>query len=85
MKKLWEKWLTWMHSLNPRLKLLIGLLFITLGLLALVTPLTPGSWLVFIGLELIGIRILAWRRFVQWLRKSTGQSDVKDEGEHERL
>ncbi len=29
-----------------------------LGLVALITPLTPGSWLVFVGLELLGIRVL---------------------------
>ncbi|HWQ99665.1 MAG TPA: hypothetical protein VN397_02345 [Candidatus Methylomirabilis sp.] len=39
-------------------KKILGLALILLGLLALVTPLTPGSWLVFIGLELVGIRFM---------------------------
>ena len=39
-------------------KKIIGILLIVVGLLALVTPFTPGSWLAFIGLELVGIRIL---------------------------
>ncbi len=39
-------------------KKIIGAVLILLGLLALVTPLTPGSWLIFIGLELIGIRFM---------------------------
>jgi hypothetical protein len=77
--------LTWMRTFNPRLKMLIGLFFIALGLLALITPLTPGSWLVFIGLEFIGIRILAWRRLAQWLREWRGNRDLKGEGEDERL
>jgi xanthine/uracil permease len=38
-------------------KKIIGIIFIVLGLLALLTPLTPGSWLIPIGLELIGIRL----------------------------
>lgn len=58
-----------LQALNPKAKFLLGSFFILLGLLALVTPLTPGSWLVFVGLELIGIRILAWRRFAQWFKK----------------
>jgi len=39
-----------------------GVVFIILGLAALVTPLTPGAWLVFIGLELCGVRLLFWER-----------------------
>ena len=70
-----------METLHPRLKLLIGLLFITLGLLALVTPLTPGSWLVFVGLEFIGIRILAWRRFVEWGRRCMGKGSAAEDDE----
>ena len=56
----------WLRSLDPRLKLLIGILFIALGLLALVTPLTPGSWLVFVGLELIGFRLAIWHKIAAW-------------------
>ena len=38
------------------LKKSLGYALILVGFLALVTPLTPGSWLIFVGLELIGIR-----------------------------
>lgn len=44
----------------------IGIILIILGLAALVTPLTPGSWLIFIGLEMIGIRILFWEKIKAW-------------------
>lgn len=43
---------------NPRIKKTVGLVLIFVGFAALVTPFTPGSWLVFIGLELLGVRIL---------------------------
>jgi len=36
----------------------IGVILIVLGFLALVTPLSPGSWLILVGLELLGLRIL---------------------------
>jgi hypothetical protein len=37
---------------------------ILIGVLALLTPLTPGSWLALIGLELVGLRILLERRLI---------------------
>lgn len=47
----------------------IGIFLIIIGLLALVTPFTPGSWLVFVGLEFIGIRILFWGKIKAWFQK----------------
>jgi len=43
---------------RPKIKKAVGVILIILGLAALVTPLTPGSWLAFIGLELLGVRVL---------------------------
>lgn len=37
------------------LKKVLGVMLVLVGLLALVTPLTPGSWLALIGLELLGL------------------------------
>ena len=39
-------------------KKVLGVFLIILGFLALVTPFTPGSWLILIGLELLGLRLL---------------------------
>ena len=44
-------------------KKIIGAVIIILGLAALLTPFTPGSWLIFVGLELIGIRFLFREKF----------------------
>lgn len=41
-------------------KKITAVVFIVIGLLALITPLTPGSWLIFVGLELLGIRMIFW-------------------------
>jgi hypothetical protein len=45
-------------------KKVLGVILIIIGLAALVTPLTPGSWLALIGLELLGIRQWALRKFL---------------------
>lgn len=51
---------------NPLIKKTLGVILILLGILALVTPLTPGAWLIFIGLEVFGIRLVAWDRVKAW-------------------
>ncbi len=46
------------------IKKVIGVILIIIGLIALFTPLTPGSWLALIGLELLGIRQFVFRHFL---------------------
>lgn len=48
--------------LSTTAKKILGLLCLVLGFLALVTPLTPGSWLVLVGIELLGLSFLLPRR-----------------------
>ncbi|MFH1370923.1 MAG: hypothetical protein ABII09_06520 [Planctomycetota bacterium] len=45
-------------------KKIIGVILIIVGLLALFTPFTPGSWLALIGLELVGIRKFIFRKLL---------------------
>jgi hypothetical protein len=40
------------------LRIVVGVLLLVLGLAALFTPLTPGSWLALVGLEFLGLRVL---------------------------
>jgi drug/metabolite transporter (DMT)-like permease len=46
------------------LKIILGIFLIFIGVFALLTPLTPGSWLALIGLELLGLRILLERKLI---------------------
>ncbi|MEK7649722.1 MAG: hypothetical protein AAB367_02055 [Patescibacteria group bacterium] len=50
-------------------KKILGLVLIFIGLLALLTPLTPGAWLAFVGLELLGIRLAAKDKIVAWFNQ----------------
>ncbi len=47
-------------------KKVLGVTLILIGILALVTPLTPGAWLAIIGAELLGFRLTAWERLRDW-------------------
>ena len=54
---------------NPKVKKTVGIILVVIGLTALVTPLTPGSWLIFIGFEFLGFRILLFDRLKFWKKK----------------
>jgi len=62
------------------LKKTVGVILIILGVLALVTPFTPGAWLVFIGLEFLGFRLAFWSRIKAWLkrRKETEKDSIEN-------
>jgi uncharacterized protein YqgC (DUF456 family) len=53
------------------LRIILGVILIIVGVIALVTPFTPGSWLAVIGLELLGLRLLVQRKFVSLLPVKT--------------
>jgi protein-S-isoprenylcysteine O-methyltransferase Ste14 len=54
--------------MKPILKVAVGVVLIVLGLAALVTPFTPGSWLALIGLQLVGLGFLLKNRFGRALK-----------------
>lgn len=53
--------------MRKALKIVLGILLILIGVFALLTPLTPGSWLALIGLEILGLRILLERKLISIL------------------
>ena len=53
--------------MRKTLKIVLGIILILIGVAALLTPLTPGSWLALIGLELVGMRIMLERKFISIL------------------
>lgn len=54
---------------SPLTKKILGAVLLTLGVLALVTPLTPGSWLIFVGLELLGLGFLIPKKVRTFFRR----------------
>jgi drug/metabolite transporter (DMT)-like permease len=55
------------NNMRRALKIILGIFLVLVGVLALLTPLTPGSWLALIGLELLGLRILLERKLISIL------------------
>ena len=60
-KKIWTE--------NPKVRKTTGIVLIVAGLLSAVTPFTPLGFLLILGLEVSGIRVLFWDRFNNWFRK----------------
>ncbi|OGF65414.1 hypothetical protein A2Z53_02675 [Candidatus Giovannonibacteria bacterium RIFCSPHIGHO2_02_42_15] len=54
---------------RPKIKKVVAVILVLAGLAAFFTPLTPGSWLAIIGLELLGARILLFDKFKFWKKK----------------
>ena len=62
---------------RKRFRRVTGVFFITVGLIALVTPFTPGSWLIFVGLETLGVHVVFWEKLAKRykLKKPEPQSN----------
>lgn len=56
-------------NLSKGYKKVLGVFAILLGFIALVTPFTPGAlWLLFIGLEMMGVHVLFLDKIDQKLK-----------------
>lgn len=71
------------------LRITLGVILVVVGLAALVTPLTPGSWLALIGLELLGFGFLipqrlrdVWQKSSAhaWFRRKFGTTECHPDG-----
>ena len=60
------------------IKSTVGVVLIALGFLALITPLSPGSWLILVGLEVLGLRILLERRLRLFAAARPGSASGAD-------
>jgi hypothetical protein len=58
-----------LENMRRAFRIILGVVLIILGVAAALTPFTPGSWLAFIGLEILGLRILLQRKFLSLLPK----------------
>jgi hypothetical protein len=59
------------------IKKVIGIILIIVGLIALLTPLTPGSWLALIGLELLGIRKWVFKKFLNDKQRAAAEKFMR--------
>ena len=55
------------ENMQKTIRIILGIMLIILGVLAALTPFSPGSWLALIGLEVLGLRVLLQRKFLSLL------------------
>ncbi|MFZ2253174.1 MAG: PGPGW domain-containing protein [Minisyncoccia bacterium] len=61
---------------RPLLKKIVGWFLVIFGFLALVTPLTPGGLLFFVGLEILGIRFVGTEKIKAFLGRKVPVTEV---------
>ena len=54
---------------KPRLRKFVGWMLVIYGFIALITPLSPGGLLFFVGLELLGLRFIGTDKLKQFLTR----------------
>ena len=47
----------------------IGIVLLAAGIIALVTPFTPGAWLIFVGAQMLGFELIYWQRLGESLER----------------
>ena len=67
------------------IKKTIGVILIIVGLFALLTPLTPGSWLALIGLQMVGWGFLLENRIVRAIKRKFQNSKKKPNNTGQQL
>jgi protein-S-isoprenylcysteine O-methyltransferase Ste14 len=67
------------------IKKTIGVILIIVGLFALLTPFTPGSWLALIGLQMVGWGFLLENRIVRAIKKKFQNSKKKPNNTGQQL
>jgi len=55
------------EKMRRAFRIILGIVLIILGVLAALTPFSPGSWLALIGLEILGLRMLFQRKLFSLL------------------
>jgi len=66
-----------MIRMKKIIRTVVGVILILLGFIALVTPLSPGSWLILVGLELLGLRILLQDKLLAWAKTHPNSVSAK--------
>jgi uncharacterized membrane protein HdeD (DUF308 family) len=67
------------------IKKTIGVILIIVGLFALLTPFTTGSWLALIGLQMVGWGFLLENRIVRAIKKKFQNSKKKPNNTGQQL
>lgn len=66
--KLLEKTKEYTHT-KPKTKKLFGIIAIIVGFIGVLLPIVPGLWLMFLGLEFLGIEILFFDKAIRFFKE----------------
>lgn len=61
LKKVWIE--------SPKVRKVAGVVLVIIGLLSIVTPFTPVGFLLVVGLEILGVRLIVQDKLKNWFKK----------------
>ena len=61
IKKIWTE--------NQKVRKVAGVAMVILGLISIITPFTPVGFLLVVGLEILGLRVLVGDKLKSWFGK----------------
>ena len=63
-----------LFSENPKIKKAVGVILVFVGFIGLITPFTPWGFLFFVGLEMLGGRIILWDKVKKPFKKKKAKT-----------
>lgn len=61
IKRIWAE--------NPKVRKVTGVILVVIGLISIIIPLTPVGFLLIVGLEILGVRVLFWDKLKNRFKK----------------
>lgn len=67
----WKDWFKFTKTpvKTSLIRRIVGIVLIIIGFISLITPFTPGSWLIFVGFGVLGINLVAWDKIKERFKK----------------
>jgi len=54
---------------HPTFRKFAGVILVIIGLISIITPFTPVGFLLIVGLEILGLRVIFWDVITKWFKK----------------
>lgn len=67
IKEIWQK--------HPWIKFTVGIILIVIGFISWITPLTPFGFVLFIGLQMIGVKLAIVDKIINHFKKKDSKID----------
>ena len=61
---------------HPKTGKVVGALLVLVGIILHLIPLFPAGWIIVLGLELLGVRLLFWNKIKAWSKIKNKNNNI---------